>query len=147
MKKDLIGMRLGDALGEIHKNEILHIGSGTGFLFVGNKKDFEEDEKEINKYLINQEVKIIAKQVRQIRKEADEIGIRKRRIDEIREAIRKINRLCDRIDDRKGNLKPLSDRRILDFYGRIQKDGIVILIEGTENGKYWGKDDYDKEKG
>lgn len=45
MKKYLIGMRLGNAMGKISENEILHIGSGTGFLFVGNKKSLKKMRK------------------------------------------------------------------------------------------------------
>ena len=37
-------------------------------------------------------------------------------------------------------------RRVIDMYPRIQNDGIIIIIEGEEIGKYWTRKEYDEDK-
>ena len=43
--------------------------------------------------------------------------------------------------------KPLRNRKVLEVYPRIQKDGICIIVEGIEQGKYWDKSEWDKDHG
>ena len=44
------------------------------------------------------------------------------------------------------NFKPVMYRRVIDMYPRIQNDGIIIIIEGEEIGKYWTRKEYDEDK-
>ena len=39
--------------------------------------------------------------------------------------------------------KPLTERLIVDFFPRFQKDGYAIIIEGNETGGFWTKDEFD----
>ena len=39
--------------------------------------------------------------------------------------------------------KPVKEREVKDHYTRLQRDGIVVAVEGNEAGKFWFRDEYD----
>lgn len=39
---------------------------------------------------------------------------------------------------------PLGQRKIIEIYPSLKKDGIVIIVDGTESGKYWDLEEYEK---
>lgn len=42
---------------------------------------------------------------------------------------------------------PLPDRKVKDAYWKISKeDGICIIVDGTESGKYWNKEEWDADQ-
>lgn len=49
---DFIGKRLDDAIKYMPDDAILHIGSRTGFLFVGDKAHYYRDIKKVNADII-----------------------------------------------------------------------------------------------
>lgn len=143
---DLVGMTLADALREIPDDKVLHIGSGTGFLFVGNKDTFEEDEEKISKECRERAIKMMALYMGNIRKATCDIGQKRIKLEELKNRVDVIQKLCDKVSEMKDNLIPLSERTVREVYPRIQGDGVIILIQGTENGRYWYKSEYDKER-
>ena len=142
----LVGMTLADALMEIPDNEVIHIGSGTGFLFVGDKDTFEEDEEKINKECRERAIKMMTLYLDNIQKATHNIGEKRIKLEELKNRVDIIQNLCDKVSEMKDNLIPLPERTVREVYPRIQGDGVIILIQGTENGRYWYKSEYDKER-
>lgn len=135
---DLVGMTLADALREIPGDEIVHIGSGTGLLFVGDKDTFEEDERQITEQCQKRAAKMIQRYVKDIERIAIAVALE--------EQLDSILDLCDKINEQVRNIKPITERTVREVYPRIQGDGVIVLIQGTENGRYWDKTEYDKER-
>lgn len=141
---DLVGMTLADALREIQDDEIVHIGSGTGFLFVGDKDTFEEDEEKISKECRERAIKMMALYMDNIRKATCDIGQKRIKLEELKNRADAIQKLCDKVGEMMGNLIPLPERTVREVYPRIEGDGVIVLISGTENGRYWEKKEYDE---
>ena len=135
---NLVGMTLADALREIQDDEIVHIGSGTGFLFVGDKDTFEEDERSITEQCQKRAAKMIQRYVKDIERIAIAVALE--------EQLDSILDICDKINEQVGNMKPITERTVREIYPRVQGDGLIILIDGTENGGNWYKSEYDKER-
>ena len=143
---NLVGMTLADALREIQDDEIVHIGSGTGFLFVGDKDAFERDEEKINKECRERAIKMMTLYLDNIQKATHNIGEKRIKLEELKNRVDAIQKLCDKVSEMKDNLIPLSERTVREIYPRIQGDGVIVLIEGAESGRYWYKSEYDKER-
>lgn len=142
----LVGLTLSEALEEIPDDEVVHIGSGTGFLFVGNKGTFAEDEEKISKECRGRAIKMMALHMDNIRKVTHNIGQKRIRLEELKNRVDIIQKLCDKVGEMMGNLIPLPERTVREVYPRIEGDGVIVLISGTENGRYWYKSEYDKER-
>lgn len=134
----LVGLTLSEALEEIPDDEVVHIGSGTGFLFVGGKDAFEEDERGITEQCQKRAAKMIQRYVKDIERIAIAVALE--------EQLEEILNLCDKINEQVGNMKPITERTVREVYPRIEGDGVIVLISGTENGRYWYKSEYDKER-
>lgn len=52
----------------------------------------------------------------------------------------------ERLIERINNYKPLSERKVIDEYGNIMGDGRIIIIEGKEQGKYFGSWEVEDDK-
>lgn len=52
-----------------------------------------------------------------------------------------MTRTCKILKD----FEPMMERTVVDAYERVQRDGIAIIIKGSESGKYWDKEEWDAE--
>lgn len=141
----LVGLTLTEALREIPDDEIVHIGSGTGFLFVGNKDTFEHDEDTIYADCIKAAKKNTQLCMKQIQEQTERIGKKRTKLEDLRKIAGEISECCKKLGEYTENFIPLSHRNVLDAYPRQLNDGIILLIGGTESGRYWDKTEYDKE--
>ena len=145
-------MKLDKLVKEIENdNEILHIGSGTGFIFIGTKKEYDQQIDGISKHYFDFYRSIPTAREKSILNMAIEIAKLKRdhkyksKLVKIAEKITKLYNSKIAAEDYIKVFKPLRNRKVLEVYPRIQKDGICIILEGIEQGKYWDKSEWDKD--
>lgn len=123
-------------------NEILHIGSGTGFIFIGTKKEYDQQIDGISKHYFDFYRSIPTAREKSILNMAIEIAKLKRdhkyksELVKIAEKITKLYNSKIAAEDYIKIFKPLRKRKVLEVYPRIHKDGICIIVEGMEQGKY-----------
>lgn len=141
----LVGLTLLEALMLIPDDEVIHIGSGTGFLFVGTKESFARDEDVIYADCIKAARKNTQLCLKQIQEQTEKIGKRRTKLEDLRKIAEEISECCKKLGEYTENFIPLSRRSVLDAYPRQLNDGVILLISGTESGKYWDKTEYDKE--
>ena len=80
----LVGLTLTEALREIPDDEIVHIGSGTGFLFVGTKETFTRDEDAICQDCIKAARKNTQLCLKQIQEQTERIGKKRTKLEDLR---------------------------------------------------------------
>ena len=132
-------------------NEVLHIGSGTGFVFIGTRKEYDQQIDVVSKRCYDFYKSIPPNREKSILSAAIEIAKLKRNykyrseLVKIAEKITKLYNSKIAAEDYIKVFKPLRNRKVLEVYPRIQKDGICIILEGIEQGKYWDKSEWDKD--
>lgn len=132
-------------------NEVLHIGSGTGFIFIGTRKEYDQQIDGVSKHYYDFYRSIPHAREKSILNTAIEIAKLKRDHKYKSELIKKVNKITTlynseiAAEDYIKIFKPLRNRKVLEVYPRIQKDGICIIVEGIEQGRYWDKSEWDKE--
>ena len=134
-------------------NEVLHIGSGTGFIFIGTRKEYDQQIDGVSKRYYDFYRSIPPAREKSILNTAIEIAKLKRDHRYKSELIKKVNKITAlynskiAAEDYIKIFKPLRNRKVLEAYPRIQKDGVCIIVEGMEQGKYWDKSEWDKDHG
>lgn len=56
-----IGKKLNEVISIFPNDVVLHIGSNTCFMFIGNKNEYEKDIESVSKSLINDSKKLFKK--------------------------------------------------------------------------------------
>lgn len=134
-------------------NEILHIGSGAGFIFIGTKKEYDQQIDGVSKHCYDFYKSIPPAKEKSILSAAIEIAKLKRDHKYKSELVKKAEKISKlynskiAAEDYIKIFKPLRNRKVLEVYPRIQKDGSCIIVEGIEQGKYWDKSEWDKDHG
>lgn len=66
-----------------------------------------------------------------------------------KEEFEKLKRLADGYAKKAMDYTHLRTREIEEIYDRLQKDGVIISVEGAEEGKYWDREEWnaDHEEG
>lgn len=151
-------MKLKEQLELFGNNELLHIGSQSGFFFIGTKSEFEKDCAGIEEYYkdlfkrsqASAQSKLVDAQALAIKTskqgtdwrgyahKLEAYGARLREaLDVYEDASRKVNEFT-----------PFLDREVYDVYVNISIDGGKdIILYGDEVGKYWLKNEYNNKKG
>lgn len=143
--KEIIGMKLSDALCKIPDDKIICIGAATGFVFCGKKEQFLEDENLISQKLIDNAKFNMKQYESKILNRCNECLNGKCRMSDMKSKIKIIMYTFKIYTD---NLKyilsftDLKNRIVKDAYLRLHKNGIVILVEGKEKGTFWDEDEY-----
>lgn len=149
--EELIGKKLKDVIDFLPDNTLLHIGSKNGFLFVGDKTELTERIEGISNDLVDTANTYYQKNKSMMESKIEKLINSKGMIPEFKEQIYKLAKYYKQYKNYESyinNFVPIADRKILDIYPRIQKDGICIIISGSELGKYWDREEYLKgEKG
>lgn len=145
--KELIGNELECIVKTIDDKTVMHIGSQSSFIFVGNKEAYRKDIEKISKELIGTAKRLREKNLKYMETLVGKLFDPKSGKKEINET--QLQGCYENLSGLKKyiqNFKPVMYRRVIDMYPRIQDDGIIIIIEGEEIGKYWTRKEYDEDK-
>lgn len=138
-------MALSDVIDKLPDDEVIYIGSDTGFFFAGSKTEYYRDIDQISQdYLqtahkkLKEHLKRIKKLNEDLRKPVVDFAQTKTIQGKIRTAVEKAQYNEKYISE----FEPIPDRNVLEIYKRLQGDGICIIVAGDENGKYWSAEEY-----
>ena len=138
-------MALADVIDNMPDDEVIRIGSDTGFFFVGSKAEYYRDIDQISQdYLqtahkkLKEHLKRIKKLNEDLKKPVVDFAQTKTIQGKIRTAVEKAQYNESYIS----SFEPIPDRKVLEIYKRLQGDGICIIVTGDENGKYWSAEEY-----
>lgn len=71
--------------------------------------------------------------------------------DELSKIIKKIRRYLSRLKQEEKYIDefiPIKDRDVKSVYDKIKKeDGICIVVKGSESGKFWDREEWERENG
>jgi len=145
---------------------VLHIGSKTGYFFIGTKDEYYADIDQINNDYIKR-IKATIYKYQTLFKPNDkpkpyEEWVSHRKYNDESEETKRIdynsyllkrekNKQCvvDNLPKQQNKLDhwiDIDDREVLDVYPRIQEDGIVVIVEGDEIEEYYYRQEYLKAK-
>lgn len=127
-------MKLKERIEMATDTEILHIGSKSSFFFIGTKAEYYRDIFSITKNMMktaNNAVNSCKTKLCYL------LSIHAPKAS-IKENTDKLKYWQHYID----TFVPPDEREITEEYPRLLRDGIVISVEGTENGKYWLRSEY-----
>lgn len=146
----LIGKKLDDAISMADDNLIINIGSASAFFFIGTRAEYFSKIHDISerfvdynrglmeryKSLIENAIEILIKHESTTRERVKAIGKLKKYYCPYKKCEKYLN-----------TYTPLPDRKVKDAYWKISKeDGICIIVDGTESGKYWNKEEWDADQ-
>ena len=144
-------MKINEVIQEMDNETVLNVGSATGWFFVGKKEDYEKNIEKISRSYLNA-AKEREKNYREKIREANEVLADSRlTFDELSKMIKKIRRYLPRLKQEEKYIDefiPIKDRDVKSVYDKIKKeDGICIVVEGTENGNFWDREEWERENG
>lgn len=138
-------MTLADVIDNLPDDQVIHIGSDTGFFFVGSKAEYYRDIDQISKdYLqtahkkLKEHLKRIKKLNEDLKKPVVDFAQTKTIQGKIRTAVEKAQYNENYIS----TFEPITDRKVVEIYNRLQGGGICVVVTGAENGKYWSVEEY-----
>lgn len=159
-------MKLKELLRTIPDDEYVYIGSQSGFVCICKCSEAKKELRKKSKYYFDTYSE--QKRIAEVRIE-NHTKIMKRYRDALNEALEKNDsanikkmksallkadaeykyqmRNLERLKKIVSGYKKFIDREVIDTYKRkwIEPLGIVILVEGVENGPYWSLDEVEKE--
>lgn len=151
MEKTVGKKTLDEAMQEMDDNTIAHIGSKTMFFFIGTKAEYEHKIDTVEKDLIAKMKSYLETGRHEIKTTlaylADPEKSSSIRDASEAERLRLIGLRAERLARRcvfvpamsayLENYKPIRQRKVKDFYRRLQNDGICIIVTGSESASYW----------
>lgn len=151
MVKDLdklIDEKLSDAISMVDDNLIISIGSASAFFFIGTRAeyfskihDISERFVDYNRGLMERHKSLIENAIEILIRNESATKERVKAIGKLKKYYRPYKK-CEKYLD---TFTPIMDRKIKDIYWKIKKeDGICIIVEGAESGKYYDKGDADQ---
>lgn len=147
----MIGKTLDEAVKEMNDDVIIHIGSKSGFVFIGTKQEYGQMIDRISDQYHKSFTEAKNRYTRKIKKYSDKLRCLEKseyyekELRMITESLRKYKMYLKQICNVLNRFKPMRERMVKEIYKRISKDGIVITIQGDEAGKYWDKDEWDRD--
>lgn len=147
---DIIGKKLDDAISMVDDNLIINIGSASAFFFIGTRAEYFSKIHDISEKFVDYN-RGLMERYKSLIENAIEILIRHESTTKERvEAIGKLKKYyCPykKCEKYLNTYTPLPDRKVKDAYLKINKeDGICIIVDGTESGKYWNKEEWDADQ-
>ena len=136
-------MTLREYLEKADAEEILHIGAGNSFFFVGPKEEFDPETidaffKDEAKRRCENYVKYISRSLERVFNDGLEEKTKQSSHRRIKEHLQPILSNVTYLHD----FIPVIEREVKETYKRLQGDGIVVIVEGTEFGPYWDRKEY-----
>ena len=151
MEKTVGKKTLDEAMREMDDNTIVHIGSKTMFFFIGTKSEYEHKIDTVEKDLIAKMKSYLETGRHEIKTTLAYLADPERS-SSIRDAseaerLRLIGLRAERLARRCAfvtamsayleNYKPIRQRKVKDFYRRLQNDGVCNIVTGSESASYW----------
>lgn len=136
-------MTLREYLEKADEEIILHIGAGNSFFFVGPKEEFKPEDidaffKDKAKRQCEDYVKCISRSLERVFNDGLEEKTKQSSYRRIKEHLQPILSNVTYLHD----FNPVIEREVKEIYKRLQGDGIVVIVEGTEFGPYWDRKEY-----
>lgn len=136
-------MTLREYLEKADADTILHIGAGYSFFFVGPKEELNPEDidtffKDEAKCRCENYVKCISRSLERVFSDGSEEKTKQSSHRRIKEHLQPILSNVTYLHD----FTPVSEREVKETYKRLQGDGIVVIVEGTELGLYWDRKEY-----
>ena len=136
-------MTLREYLEKADAEEILHIGAANSFFFVGPKGEFNPEHidaffKGEAKRRCENYVKYISRSLERVFNDGLEEKTKQSSHRRIKEHLQPILSNVTYLHD----FTPVAEREVKEIYKRIQGDGIVVIVDGTEFGPYWDRKEY-----
>lgn len=143
-------MKINEVIQEMDNETILNIGAESGWFFIGKKEDYEKNIEKISRSYLNY-AKEKEKKYREIIREANEVlADSKLTFDELEKMVKKIRKnfpALKKVEKYIDEFTPIKNRDVKSVYDKIKKeDGICIVVEGTENAKYWDREEWERQK-
>lgn len=143
-------------------DEIVHIGSKSGYFFCGTKAEYEanidtvSDEllaemQKVRQRLIGYKIRLpkyYAKLAEFDPTTTDEDALKKlsraaQLVANGAEKVIEANRRLPLVEQNIAEFKPVRERTVLDFYPCLDEaDGWNVVVDGVEEGSYWTLDEY-----
>lgn len=136
-------MTLKEYLEKADEEIILHIGSGNSFFFVGLKTEFKQDDidtffKSEAKRRCENYVKCISRSLERVFSDGLKEEAKQQSHRRIKEHLQPILSNVTYLHD----FTPVIEREVKETYKRLQGDGVVVIVDGTEFGPYWDRKEY-----
>lgn len=145
--ENIVGMKLIDAVKGMPDDIEMCIGAGRAFMFCGNRNEFYKDIDHVNHH----QVKIVERKMKKayngILKKFKELKTSKVSIESLRKKSELLEELFEEYYKCVKYLMGygrIEERKIESANNRIHKNSIAIIVEGTENGGFWDKEEYDR---
>ena len=140
-------MKLIDAVKEMPDDIEMCIGAGRAFMFCGNQAEFYRDIENVNRHQIKVAERKMKKAYNGILKKFKELKTSKVSIESLRKKAELLEELFEEyykcVKYLMGYVR-IEERKIESVKNRIHKNSIAIIVEGTENGGFWDKEEYDR---
>lgn len=137
-----------------HRNEMVKIGMGSGFIWMGRLKDFDDRTIDsLNENLLNDSDKRLESRKKEAEKIRDQLKAYFKD-GETNDSV--LRNLCDSyvvysdgiVEEKvyKANYIPIQDRQIRDKYNNVQTNERyifhILILDGFERGGYWLWDEW-----
>lgn len=145
--ENIVGMKLIDAVNELTDDVEICVGAGRAFVFCGSPDEFFRDIEIVNQHQIEIAQRKIKKAYNGILKKFKELKTSKVSIESLRKKAELLEELFEEYYKCVKYLMGygrIEERKIESVKNRIHKNSIAIIIEGTENGGFWDKEEYDR---
>lgn len=147
---EMVGKTLDDVMKEIPDDEVVHIGSGSSFLFIGTKEDYARDIKKVSAKCIRDAKRVLDEVHQQIKRDIKALINPNITVRELPDLLCRLRGRVEDAEKMEAYLKKfvaISKRTVKEAYPSIVEDGIVLIIEGREVGKYWMLSEYRRDNG
>ena len=150
-KGEKVKMKINEVIQEMDNETILNVGSATGCFFVGKKEDYEKNIEKISRSYLNNAKEKEKKYREKIREVNEALANSRLTFDELSKMIKKIRRYIPglkQVEKYIDEFIPIKDRDVESVYDKIKKeDGICIVVKGAESGKFWDREEWERENG
>lgn len=142
-------MALADVIDKLPDDEVIHIGSDTGFFFVGRKDEYYRDIDQISQDYLQTAHKKLKEHLKRIKKLNEDLKkpvVDFAQIKTIQGKIRTAVEKAQYNEKYISEFEPIPNRKVVEIYNRLQGDGICVVVTGAENGKYWFREEYENKE-
>lgn len=150
-KGEKIKMKISEVIQEMDNETILNIGSGSGWFFIGKKEDYEKNIEKISRSYLNDAKEREKKYREKIREANEALSDNKLTFDDLNKMIKRIRTYfpgLKLVEKYISDFIPIKKREVKSVYDKDKKeDGICIVVEGTENGKFWDREEWERKNG
>ena len=130
-------MKLRELIEVMPDDRQLYIGSASNFLFIGTKAEYLKSEEWLSAWYYTRSKENLKRYQRELDTILNARTLKLYRLKQKKTCEQSIERLNNYLKE----YIPLDEREVLDKYLRIQ-GGIAIIVEGSDCGRFWTKEEY-----